>query len=188
MPVTRLPTFARPTQQSRSVGLVKLGTIAVEVTKVKANASRHKAMRYGRMQAAEIELKAQTAVDEAAHITVAAEVVNTSLDVQQLPTVLAAVKAHTESVIALGREGKEQARPTDAQRYPHTVAMQAKSQTNKGKADYRKRKRKRKWIVEPPNGAATLVPKMFWCLTPSTTQRATLACSLTPRPMTPMQT
>ena len=55
---------------------------------------------------------AQTAVDEAAHITVAAEVVNTSLDVQQLPTVLAAVKAHTESVIALGREGKEQARPT----------------------------------------------------------------------------
>lgn len=55
---------------------------------------------------------AQTAVDEAAHITVAAEVVNTSLDVQQLPTVLAAVKAHTESVIALGREGEEQARPT----------------------------------------------------------------------------
>ena len=36
----------------------------------------------------------------------------------------------------------------DAQRYPHTVAMQAKFQTEQGKADYRKRK----WIAEPPNG------------------------------------
>ena len=38
--------------------------------------------------------------------------------------------------------------PEYAQRYPHTVAMQAKLQTEQGKADYRKRK----WIAEPPNG------------------------------------
>ena len=284
--------FTQVVRLAREMGLVKLGTIAVDGTKIKANASRHKAMSYGRMQSAEIELKAQiaallhkaantdeaeknqpeldipaelgrrqarlqaieaakvrleerqrqadsqrgrsadddrcpkakdgkrkggkpyqrdfgvpapkaqdsftdpesrimkragggfdysfnaqTAVDETAHIIVAAEVVNTSSDVQQLPMVLCAVKAHTESdaaqvladagyrseavmaelarslpdtelVIALGREGKEQAKPTDAQRYPHTVAMQAKLQTDKGKADYRKRK----WIAEPPNG------------------------------------
>ena len=46
LPGTRLPILARPTQQSRSMGLVKLGTIAVEGTKVKANASRHKAMSH----------------------------------------------------------------------------------------------------------------------------------------------
>ncbi len=105
---------------------------------------------------------AQTAVDEAHHIIVAAEVVNTSSDVQQLPMVLAdagyrseevmaklsLAVPETELVIALGREGKAQARPTDAQRYPHTMAMQAKFQTDKGKADYSKRK----WIAEPPNG------------------------------------
>jgi IS5 family transposase len=120
---------------------------------------------------------AQTAVDEAAHIIVAAEVVNTSSDVQQLPMVLKAVKEHTgspaaqvladagyrseavmaelatsqpdtELVIALGREGKVLAKPRDAQRYPHTVAMAAKFETEKGKTDYRKRK----WIAEPPNG------------------------------------
>ena len=120
---------------------------------------------------------AQTAVDEAAHIIVAAEVVNTSSDVHQLPMVLDAVQSNTgepaqqvladagyrseavmaelaqqlpqtELVIALGREGKEQAKPTDAQRYPHTVAMQARLQTEQGKAAYRKRK----WIAEPPNG------------------------------------
>jgi transposase/IS5 family transposase len=284
--------FVQVVRLAREMGLVKLGTIAVDGTKIKANASRHKAMSYGRMQTAEAELKAQitelvkkatstddaeknepdldipaeierrqarlaaivaakarleerqrqsdaqrgrtpdderlpkdkdgkpkggkpyqrdfgvpapkaqdsftdpearimkragggfdysynaqTAVDEAAHIIVAAEVVNTSSDVQQLPMVLKAVKEHTgssaaqvladagyrseavmaelavsqpdtELVIALGREGKVLAKPRDAQRYPHTVAMAAKFETEQGKIDYRKRK----WIAEPPNG------------------------------------
>lgn len=284
--------FVQVVRLARELGLVKLGTIAVDGTKIKANASRHKAMSYERMQAAEAELKeqiaallkraastdeaeknepeldipaeierrhtrlaaieaakarleerqrqadaqrgrtpdderkprdkdgnpkggkpfqrdfgvpapkaqdsftdphsrimkragggfdycynAQTAVDEAAHIIVAAEVVNTSSDVQQLPMVLDAVNANTganpaqvladagyrseavmaglaitqpetELVIALGREGKVLAKPRDAQRYPHTLAMAAKFETEQGKADYRKRK----WIAEPPNG------------------------------------
>ena len=284
--------FVQVVRLAREMGLAKLGTIAVDGTKLKANASRHKAMSYGRMQTAEIELKAQiealvqkaasadeaeksepeldipaeiarrqerlaaiaaakarleerqrqadsqrgrtpdderrpqdkdgkpkggkpyqrdfgvpapkaqdsftdpesrimkragggfdysfnaqTAVDETAHIIVAAEVVNTSSDVQQLPMVLDAVKANTgavpsqvladagyrseavmaelaatqpdtELVIALGREGKALAKPRDANRYPHTVAMAAKFETERVKADYRKRK----WIAEPPNG------------------------------------
>jgi transposase/IS5 family transposase len=284
--------FTQVVRLAREMGLVTLGTIAVDGTKIKANASRHKAMSYARMQSAEVELKAQitalvkkasttdeaeknepdldipaeiarraerlaaieaakarleerqrlsdaqrgrtpdderkprdkdgkrkggkpyerdfgvpapkaqdsftdpqarimkragggfdysynaqTAVDETAHIIVAAEVVNTSSDVQQLPMVLKAVKAHTgaqaaqvladagyrseavmaelavtqpdtELVIALGREGKVLAKPRDTQRYPHTVAMAAKFETEQGKMDYRKRK----WIAEPPNG------------------------------------
>ena len=40
---------------------------------------------------------AQIAVDETAHIIVAAKVVNTGSDVEQLPMVLAAVRAHTGS-------------------------------------------------------------------------------------------
>jgi hypothetical protein len=36
----------------------------------------------------------------------------------------------------------------DNYRYPHTVAMAAKFDTEQGKADYKKRK----WIAEPPNG------------------------------------
>ena len=284
--------FVQVVRLAREMGLVKLGTIAVDGTKIKANASRHKAMSYGRMQTTEVELKAQisallqkatntdeaeknepdldipaelerrqvrlaaivaakarleerqrqsdaqrgrspdderkpkdkdgkpkgakpyqrdfgvpaakaqdsftdpesrimkragggfdyaynaqTAVDEAAHIIVAAEVVNTSSDVQQLPMVLAAVKTHmgvqaeqvladagyrseavmaelakiqpdTELVIALGREGKVLVKPRDAKRYPHTVAMAAKFETEQGRRDYRKRK----WIAEPPNG------------------------------------
>ena len=120
---------------------------------------------------------AQTAVDETAHIIVAAEVVNTSSDVQQLPMVLDVVKANTgaapaqvladagyrseavmallakeqpatELVIALGREGKMLAKPRDEKRYPHTTAMAVKFETEQCKLDYKKRK----WIAEPPNG------------------------------------
>ena len=41
----------------RQAGLVKLGHVALDGTKVKANASKHKAMSYGRMQKAEKELE-----------------------------------------------------------------------------------------------------------------------------------
>jgi len=51
--------FVQVVRLAREMGLVKLGTIAVDGTKVKANASRHKAMSYGYMVKAEAELKAQ---------------------------------------------------------------------------------------------------------------------------------
>ncbi len=60
----------------------------------------------------------------------------------------AVTQPDTELVIALGREGKVLAKPRDAQRYPHTVVMAAKFETEQGRIDYRKRK----WIAEPPNG------------------------------------
>ena len=51
--------FVQVVRQAREMGLVKLGTIAVDGTKVKANASRHKAMSYVHMLKADAELKAQ---------------------------------------------------------------------------------------------------------------------------------
>lgn len=42
-------------------GLVKLGRVALDGTKIRANASRHKAMSYGRMVAREADLAAQVA-------------------------------------------------------------------------------------------------------------------------------
>jgi hypothetical protein len=41
----------------RKAGLVKLGKVAVDGTKIKANASKHKAMSYGRMKEKETALK-----------------------------------------------------------------------------------------------------------------------------------
>lgn len=117
---------------------------------------------------------AQTAVDDAAHIIVAAELTNNASDAGELPTMLQAVQDNLglvpeqaladtgykaeavfealagsgcELVVALGREGKKALR-FEPQRSPYTAAMHAKLQTDQGKAAYRRRK----WIAEPPNG------------------------------------
>jgi transposase len=49
--------FIQVAQLARELGLVKLGTLALDGTKVKANASKHKAMSYGRMKEQERKLK-----------------------------------------------------------------------------------------------------------------------------------
>ena len=117
---------------------------------------------------------AQTAVDETAHIIVAAELTNCGSDAGELPALLQAVRANlaqaprqvladtgyrseavfeklaecgTELVVSLGREGKQQLR-FDPERSPYTALMAQKLQSEPGKAAYRKRK----WIAEPPNG------------------------------------
>lgn len=51
--------FVQVVKLAREMGLVKLGTVAIDGTKLKANASRHKAMSDERMKQAEAELKAQ---------------------------------------------------------------------------------------------------------------------------------
>jgi transposase len=51
--------FVQVVRLAREMDLVKLGTVAIDGTKVKASASRHKAMGYERMKQAEVEFKAQ---------------------------------------------------------------------------------------------------------------------------------
>jgi len=53
--------FVQVLRLCQSAGLVKLGHVAVDGTKLKANASRHKAMSYGRMKQAEPKLAAEVA-------------------------------------------------------------------------------------------------------------------------------
>src|SRR5437763_13851338 len=60
--LTRLETlFIEVLKLCALAGLARVGTIALDGTKVKANASRHKAMSYGRMQAEEERLKQEIA-------------------------------------------------------------------------------------------------------------------------------
>ncbi len=115
---------------------------------------------------------AQTAVDEAAQIIVAAELHNVAPDANWLLPMVQAVgdnmgelaalgladagypsdenlkNAPIEVVVALGREGKEHAE-VDTQRYPHAAAAAApRLKTEQGQAACRERKR----IAEPPSG------------------------------------
>jgi len=51
--------FVAVARLAKEMGLVKLGTVALDGTKVKAQASKHKAMSYGRMKEQEQKLKAE---------------------------------------------------------------------------------------------------------------------------------
>jgi hypothetical protein len=74
--------FVQVVKLARECGLVKLGTIAVDGTKVKASASRHKAMSYKRMLEAEAQLKQQIeALLDQARATDAAEKNEPELDI-----------------------------------------------------------------------------------------------------------
>jgi hypothetical protein len=115
-----------------------------------------------------------TAVDAHRQIIVAAELSNCAADNEHLPGMLEAVvatagnlpaqvladagfrgeavleklsEAPCEVIVALGREGREAA-TLDAEQYPHTAAMAERLQEDRIKQAYRRRKA----IVEPPNG------------------------------------
>jgi Transposase DDE domain len=117
---------------------------------------------------------AQTAVDEQAHIIVAAELTNCGSDAGELPGMLAAVKSNvgqapgqvladtgyrseavfeqlaggqSEVIVSMGREGKKQL-TFHADRKPYSAQMASKLKSPEGQRAYRKRK----WIAEPPNG------------------------------------
>ena len=51
--------FVQVLKACQSEGLVKLGHVAIDGTKMKANASKHKAMSYERMQNDEVRLRAE---------------------------------------------------------------------------------------------------------------------------------
>src|SRR5208283_4667309 len=67
-PLARL--FVQVLQLCQRAGLVKLGHVALDGTKIRANASKHKAMSYERMEKAEKELEAevQARLAEAARV------------------------------------------------------------------------------------------------------------------------
>lgn len=117
---------------------------------------------------------AHAAVDDGAHIIVAAELTNNGADSGRLPPLLEAVKDTagadaqqlvadagfrseavfeqlkdhpTELIVALGREGKKQV-AIDAAKRPHTAAMAQKFKSEETQNAYRRRK----WLSEPPNG------------------------------------
>lgn len=116
---------------------------------------------------------AQTAVDDTAHIIVAAELINNASDARELPAMVQAVKnalgvypeqtladagyrseamfqalaGRTELIVAIGREGKGHRAISDVT-LPLTAAMAHKMKTPEARESYRKRK----WLAEPPNG------------------------------------
>jgi len=117
--------FVQVLQLCRKAGLVRLGHVALDGTKLAANASRHKAMSYGRMAQAEAALAAEVegwlakataadATDDAAH--------GADRRGDELPDWVADRQARLERLraakAALEAEARAAARPPDAEPGP----------------------------------------------------------------------
>lgn len=110
--------FAQVLALCRQAGLVKLGHVALDGTKLKANASKHKAMSYGRMKTAEVALAAEVArwlsqaaqIDQAEDRALGAETRGDELpgwvaDKQQRLAKIRAAKAALEAAAAAAARG-----------------------------------------------------------------------------------
>ncbi|GMU47723.1 MAG: hypothetical protein AMXMBFR26_25050 [Porticoccaceae bacterium] len=106
--------FVQVVKVARECGLITLGTLAVDGSKVKANASRHKAMSYKRMVQAEAHLKAEIdALLERARVTDEAECREPELDI---PAELARRDARLATIRAAKARLEERQREVDRAR------------------------------------------------------------------------
>ena len=106
--------FVQVVKLARELGLVKLGTVAIDGTKVKANASRHKAMSYERMQQAEAGLKAQIdALLQRAKRSDEAEADEPELDI---PAEIERREKRLEAIAAARRRLEQRQREADTER------------------------------------------------------------------------
>lgn len=116
--------FVQVVKLARECGMVKLGTVAIDGTKVKASASRHKAMSYQRMIDTEAELKAQIdQLMERAKQTDAAERNEPELDIpaelERREQRLKVIQAARERLEARQREAdRSKGRSEDDERIP----------------------------------------------------------------------
>lgn len=123
----------------RKAGLVKLGHVALDGTKIKANASKHKAMSYDRMGEKEKQLE-----EEVARLLKEAEVVNAAEDAvhgkgkrgDELPPELARrqsrLKKIKEARAALEAEARERA-AAEAEEVKRNLAERAKKEQESGR-------------------------------------------------------
>jgi hypothetical protein len=109
--------FVQVVKLARECGLVKLGTIAIDGTKVKANASRHKAMSYARIVQAEAELKQQIA--DLLERARAADLAEANAPEQDLPAEIARREQRLAAIEAAKARLEAQQREADTARGRH---------------------------------------------------------------------
>lgn len=114
--------FLQVLQLAQKAGLVKLGHVALDGTKIKANASKHKAMSYERMCETEkrLEEEIQELLTRAEKVDAAEDALYGSKRGDELPVELARRESRLEKIreakAALEAEAKQQAQEAAAQK------------------------------------------------------------------------
>lgn len=129
--------FLQVLQLCQQAGLVKLGHVSLDGTKVRANASKHKAMSYGRMKEQEARLEAEVEqllkeaqeVDEGEDRLYGKERRGDELP-QELSFRASRLKKIREAKAALEEEAREQAQKARDQGKNHSRVPEEKAQRN----------------------------------------------------------
>lgn len=146
--------FVQVLRTCQHVGLVKLGHVALDGTKVQANASKHKAMGYERMKKSEKELE-----QEVAKLLEQAEGVDQQEDARygkdkrgdELPAELARRETRLEKI----REAKAALEAEAARHRAKELALQAERATQKlHEADDAERPKRERAAAKAEEGAA----------------------------------
>jgi transposase len=144
--------FVQVLRLARAAGLVRLGTIAVDGTKVQGNASRHKAMSYGYMTQEETRLRAEidTLLKQAQEVDAADDAALGARRGDELPEEL----RRRQDRLAVIQEAKkrleaEAKAAADAERQRRAEAQAQRQQTGK-----KRRGREPGPIVETPTDKA----------------------------------
>jgi len=131
--------FLQVLRLCRQAGLVKLGHVALDGTKVKANASKHKAMSYGRMLKTEAELQ-----EEVEKLLRRAE----EADAQEIPKIeeLSGELARRESRLRKIQEAKA------------ALEAEAKAEAGRIRREHEEEQKRRRDSGEPPKPGRTPNP------------------------------
>ena len=145
--------FVEVLRLCQKVGLVKLGHVALDGTKVRANASKHKAMSYGRM-----EKKARELEEEIARLLAEAEAVDAEEDAKygkgrrgdELPEELRYRKSRLEKIRQAMNELEEEAK-AKAEKKREEMRLKEEALAGEGK---KRRGKKPKEPDDKPEGKA----------------------------------
>jgi transposase len=136
--------FVQVVEIAASSGLVKMGTLAIDGTKIKANASKHRAMSYGRMKEEEKRLRGeiQALIKAAGDVdALEDEQFGPEFRGDEMPEELKRRESRLEVIRAAKARLEERKREEDAEK----IAAEKKQERSK-----KKRGRKRKYPLGKP--------------------------------------
>lgn len=138
--------FVQTVQMAQKAGLVKMGHVAIDGTKVKANASKHSAMSYGRMKEEEKRLREEIErwFDEADAIDAEEDELYGDKAGWELPEHLSTQEKRLAAIEKAMKELEEEAKQAAADEEKKKLEEKAKRRTHKEKRKQRREEKKAK--------------------------------------------
>lgn len=122
--------FVEVLQLARTMGMLKLGTVALDGTKIHANASRHSALSYGHIKKLEKQLKRE--VQQLLKLAEQADAADIP-DGMSIPEELERREARLEAIAEAKKKMEARVKEQQESEYQHKLAARAEQEKRTGK-------------------------------------------------------